>query len=138
MPVRLRLELLGRFRAFAEPGGSCALPTRKAEALLAYLARPAGRFHSRDTLAALLWGDRPEAHARQSLRQALRSIRRALGPAHEDVLLSRGTSIALNSDLVSVDVTDVEAAISDGRPEALERAATLYGGEFLAGVRVDE
>jgi hypothetical protein len=32
------------------------LPTRKAQALLAYLGLRLGQPHSRDTLAALLWG----------------------------------------------------------------------------------
>ena len=138
MSVRLRLELLGPFHASFENGEPCVLPTRKAEGLLAYLARPAGRFHSRDTLAALLWGDSPEAQARQSLRQALGSLRRALGPAREAALLSRGTAVALDADAVVVDATELEAAVKDGCMEALERIAALYRGEFLAGVRLDE
>ncbi|MBW7849911.1 MAG: hypothetical protein H3C38_05380 [Rhodospirillales bacterium] len=37
-------------------GGGIRLPTRKAEALLAFLALPAGRPHRRDALMGLLWG----------------------------------------------------------------------------------
>src|SRR5262249_10635839 len=61
--ARLHLELLGGFSARLEDGQPCTLPTRKARALLAYLALPAGRFHSRDKLTALLWGETPEAQA---------------------------------------------------------------------------
>jgi tetratricopeptide (TPR) repeat protein len=55
--ARLELTLLGGFQARLVPGGAITLPTRKAQALLAYLALPAGRLHPRDSLAALLWGD---------------------------------------------------------------------------------
>lgn len=138
MPDRLRIVLLGGFLAGFEDGESCRLSTRKSEALLAYLAVPTGRFHTRDKLATLLWGDTPETQARQSLRQALGSIRRALGPGHEQTVQVQGDAVALKPGAVTVDVTDLELTLADGRMEALERAATLYKGDFLAGVRVDE
>ena len=78
-PIRLRFELLGGFAVTFDDGRPCVLPTRKTQALLAYLALPAGRFHSREKITALLWGDAPEAQARQSFRQALARIRRAVG-----------------------------------------------------------
>lgn len=73
-----RLYLLGDFR-LEIAGRSVALPTRKAEALLAYLAlhpEPAG--HSRERLAALFGGDSTDADARRSLRVALAGLRKAL------------------------------------------------------------
>ena len=69
--IRLRFELMGGFAVTFDDGRPCVLPTRKTQALLAYLALPAGRFHSREKITALLWGDTPEAQARQSFRQAL-------------------------------------------------------------------
>ncbi|PYN06912.1 MAG: alpha/beta hydrolase, partial [Candidatus Rokuibacteriota bacterium] len=77
--ARLHLTLFGGFHARLEPGSAIALPTRKSQALLAYLALPVGRAHPRDKLAALLWGGMREESARASLRQALFAIRRALG-----------------------------------------------------------
>lgn len=76
---RAHLFLLGAFR-LEVAGQPVALPTRKAEALLAYLAlhgEPAG--HSRERLAALFWGDSTDADARRSLRVALAGLRKALG-----------------------------------------------------------
>ncbi len=53
-------------------------PGLKGLALLAYLTLEPGA-HSRDELAALLWGESPESAARGSLRQALMLIRQSLG-----------------------------------------------------------
>src|SRR5690242_2194519 len=69
MAPLLHLDLLGGFSASLDRARPCTLPTRKAQALLAYLAVPAGRFHSRDKLTALFWGEAPESQARQSFRQ---------------------------------------------------------------------
>jgi DNA-binding SARP family transcriptional activator len=136
--ARLQLELLGGFSVRLDGGEACVLPTRKAQALLAYLALPAGRFHSREKLTALLWGDTAEAQARQSFRQALASIRRAVGAGEPPVLFARGDTIALNAALVSVDAADLEAALAGGSPGALARMTTLYKGDLLDGFAVDE
>ena len=65
--MTLRLDLLGGVRIATDAqGAGIFLPNRKARALLAYLAVPPGRRHSRDKLAALLWGDHPESQARAS------------------------------------------------------------------------
>ena len=52
----------------------------KALALLAFLALEPGR-HTREELAALLWGDSSEAAARASLRQTLKRLRAVSGEA---------------------------------------------------------
>lgn len=135
--TELHLELLGGFSVRFEGGQPCPLPTRKAQALLAYLALPAGRFHSREKLTTLLWGDTAEVQARQSFRQALSSIRRAVGDGRA-MLLTQGDTIALNAELVLVDVAELEAALADGSSDGLERAATLYKGDLLDGFSVDE
>ena len=75
----VELGLLGGFELRRLDGPFLVLPTRKAEMLLAYLALPAGYAHSRDKLAALLWGDRQDAQARASLRNAIAALRAVLG-----------------------------------------------------------
>src|SRR5579872_6468474 len=135
---RLDLELLGGFSARREGADPCILPTRKSQALLAYLAMPAGRFHTRDKLTALLWGEAPEDRARQSFRQALAGLRRALGGANDEVLLIRSDAVALDAAMVAVDVAELEAAVAAHDSSALERAAACYKGEFLEGLRIDE
>src|SRR2546428_13490706 len=76
--VTIRLVLLGGFHARQPSGDTLSLPTKKARALLAYLALRPGQSHPRDKLATLLWGDSADPQARTSLRQALAALRRAL------------------------------------------------------------
>ena len=56
-----------------------AFMSNKVPALLAYLA-VTGRAQRRDDLAALLWGEMPDADARNNLRQAIANLRRSLEP----------------------------------------------------------
>ena len=74
----LKLQILGGFRLLGTDGQTRRLPTRKAEALLAYLAIPPQRAHRRDHLAGLLWGDRGDRQARHSLNQTVFSIRKVV------------------------------------------------------------
>ena len=71
------LTLLGGFTFRSTDGKELPLPTRKDRLLLAYLALSAGRPQARDRLAGLLWGDRAETQARDSLRQSLAAMRQA-------------------------------------------------------------
>jgi DNA-binding SARP family transcriptional activator len=134
--ARLDLNLLGGFlaRIRDEP---LTLPTRKTQALLAYLALPVGHAHQRDKLATLLWGGTPDVSARNSLRQALFVVRRAL-ESNDDVLRIEGDRVALDCDGVEVDAMAFERAVVDGTPAALEKAANLYRGDLLAGLAVAE
>ena len=83
--AKLHIELLGGCSARTNGGAPCLLPTRKSQALLAYLAVPAGRFHAREKLTTMFWGETPETQSRQSFRQALLSIRRAVGGAARQI-----------------------------------------------------
>ena len=67
----LRVMLLGGFDARLASGATVSLPTKKAQALLAYLSIRPGQSHPRDKLAALLWGEKSDEQARGGLRHAL-------------------------------------------------------------------
>lgn len=114
------------------------LPARKARALLACLSLPPGRWHSREKLTAFLWGDTPEAQARQAFRQTLSRLRRALPDNGRGVLLEGPGGLAIAADAVVVDAVDLAAAVTAGSPADLERAAALYRGELLEGFELDE
>src|SRR5262245_47122241 len=128
--ARLELMLLGGFQARVVPGGVITLPTRKAQALLAYLAMPPGRLHLRDKLSALLWGDVADSQARRSLRKALSWLRQAL--AGTDALAVDGETVGLQSGAVRTDVGEFERRVVAGSPIALAESADLYQGDLLA------
>jgi predicted ATPase/DNA-binding SARP family transcriptional activator len=136
-PPRLALTLLGGFQARLDPGPALAVPSRKGQALLAYLALSPGRVHSRDTLAALLWAESPAERARASLRHVLAVTRRALGPASRRCLTTDAETVALDPQWVDVDVTTFER-LATGDLAQLESAVRLYGGDLLEGLRISE
>jgi DNA-binding SARP family transcriptional activator len=136
--ARVSVSLLGGFQVRLDSGPAIGLPTRKAQALLAYLAVPPGQEHPRDKLAALLWGGIREDSARASLRQALFAIRKALGDAAASVLPQEGDSLRLDPASVEADVMSFERAVKEASPASLARAAELYRGDLLAGVVIDE
>jgi DNA-binding SARP family transcriptional activator/ABC-type cobalamin/Fe3+-siderophores transport system ATPase subunit len=136
--VTLRLTLLGGFEARLSTGGVLSLPARKAQALLAYLAARPGYAHRRDKLAALLWGDSGDAQARDGLRHALAALRRALPATKPPILAIEGQTLVLSPAVVEVDVATFERCVAEGTPEALERAAAVYGGDLLVGFDLNE
>jgi TolB-like protein len=125
-----RLRLLGELTLEDDAGRPVALPTRKAQAALAVLARRPGRATARAHLSGLLWPDRPDAQGRGSLRQALASIRKALGACGAAGPSSGGDAIALPANVLDVDVAAFEVAIARGDAAA---AIALYRAPFLAG-----
>ena len=111
-------------------------PSRKARALLAYLALARGRAQSRDRLAGLLWTDCRETQARMSLRQALTALRKALGDT-ATWLHADGESVALASP-TAVNCLEFEALVTEGFTTALERAVALYRDDLLDGLSISE
>src|SRR5260370_327170 len=138
LTARVKLTLLGGFQAQLGADAPLALPTRKTQALLAYLALPLGQAHSRDKLATLLWGDMPDAQARGNLRHALSRIRKTLPAGARHGLILDGPTVALDPSVVDVDVAQFERLVADGQPPALEQIGGLYRGDLLAGLALTE
>jgi DNA-binding SARP family transcriptional activator len=138
----LRVALLGPPRI--EVGGEpLRVDTRKAVALLAYLAS-SGRRHGRDQLAALLWPDADDAHARAALRRTLSALNHALGDGAQ--VGGDRVGLELEAPGIELDVRSfrdlVAACDAHGHgperacaacAEPLERAVALHRGDFLAG-----
>jgi DNA-binding SARP family transcriptional activator len=107
---------------------------RKTRALLAYLALPTGRTHSRDKLVGLLWSDRGDEQARNSLRQALTELGKALGAVEPSPLVKQRDSLALDPANVEVDALIFEELAAGNATSDLRRAAELYTGDLLDGL----
>jgi DNA-binding SARP family transcriptional activator len=159
---RLSIQLLGEVSILVGGQTLTGLPSRKAEALLVYLACTR-RAVAREVLADLLWDDRSQDQALANLRTILTSLRRALG----DALIVERDAIAFNrqSDYW-LDIEAFEQQIANSRllmgdepssirhlpsaighlpsaigyqPSAishLQSASDLYGGDFLVGFHV--
>ena len=129
---RIEISLLGGFRIRIGPS-LLHLPTRKAQALVAYLALTPGRVHDRERIHALLWPESGKVQAQASLRQALLTIRRSLSSHAPHALRSSDATIALDDSQVQVDVTTLERSVADATHEALERITSVCVGPFLEG-----
>ena len=95
--VGLKVMLFGGFEARLASGASVSVPTKRAQAVLAYLGVRPGQSHPRDKLAALLWGERGDEQARGGLRHALVDLRRALAGVDPPPLRIEGQTLALNT-----------------------------------------
>ena len=136
--THLKLRLFGGFEAALPSGAPISLPTKKAQALLAYCALRPGQAHQREKLATLLWGDTEECNARNSLRQTLFVLRTALRGNLSRTLRIAGDTVATEPQTIDVDVLAFERLAAERTPQALEQAAALYRGDLLEGFIVDE
>ena len=94
--------------------------------MLAYLALSAGKPQTRERLAGLLWGDRAEAQARDSLKQALAGIRQVFRQAGLDPVRADRESVTFEPD-GHRDRRGRVCEAGDGSA-APERAVALYRG----------
>ena len=133
----LRLRLFGTFEARVGSGAPLVLTTKKTRALLAYLAASPGQAHPRDKLAALLWVDRGQEQARQSLRQSLAALRER-SPRPGRPLAADRDGVTLDPAACEVDVIAFQASLKEATIDALEKAAELHRGPLLDGLYVDE
>src|SRR5207244_2945613 len=113
--VRWRIELLGGLRATQGERVVARFSTQRTGALLAYMAYYLDRSHPREVLIDLLWPERAPRAGRQSLSQALSSLRRQFEPPGVPagaLLMADRASVRLNPDAVTTDAAEFEAALA--------------------------
>ena len=124
----LRLRTLGGLTIQNEKGPLAGAITRKRSlALLALIGLATEQGLSRDRALAYLWPESDTDRARNNLKQTLFQLRREL---HEEVFVPGGGALRLETDAISVDACDFQAALDRGNPTT---AVTLYRGPFLDG-----
>jgi DNA-binding SARP family transcriptional activator len=126
----LKLVLLGRPQILLHGEPITKLRSRKAQALLFYLA-VMGQRHSREALAGLLWSDMDEDKARSNLRV---EISKNLRPYLNDFLHIQKYTMAMESaSNVDCDVAVFLLLVKKPQPtlQELITAVDLYRGDFL-------
>lgn len=136
------IKLFGRLDV-ADPDGTLIPVTGgKQQALLAVLALAGDQPLTRNKLVNLLWGDRFDDQARQSLRQAVSKLRQILNRDGADVLWANADQVGLTMDSVDIDTHVFENLARTGAPESLYKAEALYTDALLdgfsAGGEIDE
>jgi DNA-binding SARP family transcriptional activator len=158
--ARLSLSLLGPLRISIDGRLVTGLKSDKVRALLVYLAAERNRPHRRESLAALLWPEWPDAAAASHLRDALSNLRRNLGDRASGqpfILVTRDTLRFNPVADFALDVADflgltdpanapVSATRAHGGPdecmaawvERCKAALDLYRGPFLEGFAIKD
>lgn len=104
---------------------------KKPLALLAYLALTPGGA-SRDELTEMLWPESDPSRARQSLRQCLVTLRKAIGPRQADLLRVTDALISLDQGAITVDARQL-VELGAG-PVKADEVIALYAGPLLGGL----
>ena len=137
--TKLVMRLFGGFHVELHGEAVHGFESDKGRALLAYLAVGSDRPHRRESVASLLWPDRPDDVARKNLRQALFRLRQVLcdyEPPH--FLFVTPTDVQFNSASdYALDVAELEAFVrSPARHGVLLPEA--FCADFLAGLSVPD
>ena len=128
----LRLYFLGTLDIYYDDQPLPKPATLKSQSLLAYLILHRHQPQSRERLAGLFWGDRPERKARSSLSTSLWHVRRCL-PDEIHILSDLHTvQFDPQADLW-LDVDEFESHVSRDDIAHLPSAVALYRGDFLDG-----
>ena len=138
----MRLQVLGGLELSSTTGAPVHDVTRQTRLMLACLAVAGAKGLTRAELCALFWPDRPPAQARNSLRQGLAAIRKALAgdtdPDDAAFLQSDLEIVRLPDNPAAIDVHAFRLGLDKGNHDGWIAAAHAYQGELLAGVEVSE
>ncbi len=145
--VTLRLCVLGPFQVLLNDQPVTHFESNKVRALLTYLAVEPDRPYSREYLANLLWPDNTRTSALGNLRYTISSLRKNLKDRQSPSRSRKTPYLSANREFLqfnktssaSVDVWEFSepsgrtALPGSSYAGCLERAISLYRGEFLEG-----
>ncbi|MDF0595097.1 AfsR/SARP family transcriptional regulator [Psychromarinibacter halotolerans] len=129
----MQIRLLGDVRLTAPDGSEVRIPSRRSQALLAFLVLSSGRSLLRTVVAEVLWPDSAAEQARASLRQELAVLRKALRLAGLDPIEAGKDRIRWTGAAPLADVTELERRSAAGSLGDLRQAAAICGGLFMQG-----
>ena len=129
----IRLQTLGTLEVTMDGAEAPSeLLWKKNVALLLYLARAPKRRCTREQLIGLLWPDKDDAAARQSVREAIRMVRHYVG---DERLKTTGDVIQLQDNTVALDTDEFERLV---KQRDWESTTPLINGRFLDGFKISD
>jgi TolB-like protein/Flp pilus assembly protein TadD len=108
---KLHLQLLGHFSLKTSAGLNIEVTSKKAKALLAYLAISSQPV-SRASLAELLWERHDRVQAMTNLRQALSVIQRLFPPQLDGWIVVTSQTMQLNAAYFDIDINSLHSKVS--------------------------
>ncbi len=129
----IRLQTLGTLDVTMDGAAPPAeLLWKKNVALLLYLARAPKHRCTREQLIGLFWPDKDDDASRQSVREAIRMLRRFVG---DDRITAVGDVIQLVDGAVELDIDQFERLV---KQRDWAHATPLITGEFLHGFKIPD
>ena len=126
-----QLALTGGFELTAAGGGQIRVSGKKAKGLLAIVAMSPGHSATRARIRSLLWSERGEAQAGDSLRQLLTVLRKELADQDCGILHIRDDQLGLHAAMLSIDVGEIAKLPA-------QAAASIYRGPLLDGLDIGD
>jgi DNA-binding SARP family transcriptional activator len=149
----LQVGLFGGVRATHNNWRTEVQLTRENQGLLAFLLLQRHRFHSRETLADMFWGEHSQQKARGSLNTALWKLKKALEPegiptgtylktSHAgEVSFNRNSQYWLDVEVFERSINKILAcpfeSIEESQLSELHKILGLYQGDLLEGLYND-
>jgi DNA-binding SARP family transcriptional activator/TolB-like protein/cytochrome c-type biogenesis protein CcmH/NrfG len=131
---KIEIRLFGQFEILrAGARAAIGLKSKKARALLAYLALHLDRAVPRSRIASLLWEDQPEAAGRHSLRQILSELREDIGPGLDDGISKEDVRL----DSRHFDVDAVRFLRCSRNVADFPMAVALYTGDLSGDLEIN-
>lgn len=131
----IQICLLGEVRVIRDGVELALPPSRKARAVLGYLAA-SGRPHRRERLCEIFW-DVPD-DPRGSLRWALSKLRSTIEKDETRYIIADRERIALDGANVSIDFVNIRDRVFDNRvfvpPDELRHMADVLSLQFMDGL----
>jgi len=127
MPGAIQIRLLGRVQIDRDQVPVRGFESRKALALICYLAVQ-GQAIPRSELAALFWGDKPEAQSRANLSRVLHNNAELLP---ECLQIDRDSVQLIRSDRCWVDAAEFLELAAQDQVATLVSATKLFQGDFM-------
>lgn len=103
--AKIRIQLTGQFQVLAGDGSDITPSSAKSRGLLCILCLSPRLVRSRRWIEGILWSDRGEKQAQESLRTELSKMRREFGTSKE-VLEADNMNISLDRSRVAIDILD--------------------------------